>query len=89
MNPSRSGEGDTKIVVITEETPEYVYKLLTEYLSNADKVQISTTGLENIKNNVDELFCTEELANDYIQQNQVIPYCAKMQTTMDLRISKH
>ena len=36
MNPSRSGEGDTKIVVITDETPEYVYKLLTEYLSNAD-----------------------------------------------------
>ena len=65
MNPSRSGEGDTKIVVITDETPEYAYKLLTEYLSNADKVQISTTGLENIKNNVDELFCTEELANDY------------------------
>ena len=28
-------------------------------------------------------------AGKRLQQNQVIPYCARMQTTMDLRISKH
>ena len=50
---------DDKITVvkpITEETPSLVYQLLQDYVEKGDDINISETGLKNIKNGVDQLF---------------------------------
>jgi len=60
---------------VTDYSPQGVFKLLEEYLAEKE-LQISEIGLKNIKDYVNELFCTKELANEY-DRNKIFLIMAK------------